>query len=137
MSLPLVDDQKRVIVKFIAPRPERYYRDNFNPVEYTPGELYQVPWYVARGMLERGWAEVVSKDEADQMVGQAPKPPQPEPDPRPEPRPAPPPVREPDSLPRVDEPPPWDENNEEEDAASKPQFRNPRPRRRHEQQSTS
>jgi hypothetical protein len=51
------------VVKFVSDQPRQYSINNNNPLEFTPGEYYDVPPHVARGMFKRGWAEPASAEE--------------------------------------------------------------------------
>lgn len=53
------------VVKIIAPEPVRFSSDGFTPVVYDPGEFYDVPPHVARGMMDpaRNWARFATQDD--------------------------------------------------------------------------
>jgi len=71
------------VVLITAPWPVHYSLSNgvLPPMQYESGELYQVPAYVARGMLCRNWARVVDKEEIDSILKEREKPPAVEPPP--------------------------------------------------------
>jgi len=132
-----------MIIKIIASHPVRYSLSNgFNQSEFDPGEFYDVPEYVVRGMMARGWAEPATKEQLTQLAAAArvaepataQRPAEPTPEPPPEPMP-----RRPVEEPRRenDDPPPrpprhYDDDERDDDDAARAQQRDPRPRRRRE-----
>lgn len=52
-----------MIVQIVFDRPVRYSTDGFTMSQYEPGEYYEVPDHVARGMYERSWARIMSKQD--------------------------------------------------------------------------
>lgn len=60
----------RVFVRITASEPQFYATDGVNIDRYEPRLLYQVPFHIARGMLEKGVARIISeqdlKDEPDE-----------------------------------------------------------------------
>lgn len=56
-----------MIVQIVFDRPVRYSTDGFSMSQYEPGEFYEVPDHVARGMYDRRWARIVSKQDLAKM----------------------------------------------------------------------
>ena len=56
---------KRVIIQIVAKEPVHYSLNNYQPLEFVPGEIYEVPEYAANGMIRRGWAREVDTDELE------------------------------------------------------------------------
>lgn len=55
-----------VVVQITHPEPVRYSRDNgITLTQYEPQELYDVPEYVAKGLIGRGWARAVTGAELE------------------------------------------------------------------------
>lgn len=62
-------------VKIISTQPQRYNTQGFGlPVEYQPGEFYEVPDHVARGLMDpsRNWARLAKDEEIPAAEAQAP-----------------------------------------------------------------
>jgi len=60
------------VIQIIADRAVTYSLNNgLSRLEYNPGEIYEVPDFAARGMIQRGWARVVDKDELKSLLDQA------------------------------------------------------------------
>jgi hypothetical protein len=89
------------VVQIIASESFLYSLNNgISHLEYDPGEFYDVPDFVARGMISRGWAKLATPGEPGQ--GDPPKP-----------APPPPPVQEPHQQPKPE--PQEDENDDDDD----------------------
>lgn len=68
------------IVQITAGHPVRYSTNNgFTMTEFDHGELYDVPVHVARGMLERNWARLVTLEELQRPQEIPPEQPTPTP----------------------------------------------------------
>jgi len=63
------------IVRIIGDRPARYVVSNFTPpVEYDPGEIYDVLPHVANGLVAHGQAKIVSGAELNALLKAAEQP---------------------------------------------------------------
>lgn len=54
------------IIKMISDKPERYNIQGFGlPAQFEPGEFYNVPEHVAKGMMDptRNWARLATRDD--------------------------------------------------------------------------
>lgn len=67
------------IIRFISDRPQRYGVNNFQLLEFSPGEFYDVPPAVAQGMIKRKWAQLASADDLAQAADRTPPTPDPTP----------------------------------------------------------
>lgn len=64
------------LVRIVADEPVRYSLDNgISVMEYTPGEVYQVPDWAGANMVRRGWAKKVKvEDLKDESKNEAEPP---------------------------------------------------------------
>lgn len=66
------------VVRIIADQPVRYSLNNgYSMTQYEPGVTYQVPPFVAYGMVARGWAELIPPAELAKLAQEEDKPPEP------------------------------------------------------------
>jgi hypothetical protein len=67
------------VVQITSETPVRYSLDNgIRLSEFNPGELYAVPDYAAKGMIERNWAKIATPEQIEKSAA-------PEPEPQPQP----------------------------------------------------
>lgn len=100
------------VIQIIAGHAVRYTKNNTKEQEYDDGEFYEVPDHVAKGMVKRQWAKVVTE-----APGEHEHPGEEHPHPGKEPPP--PPVKEPEKPADEPKPEPGDDDDGDEDGGGK------------------